>query len=117
MNKLFFPFLLVFIAFNVNAHNKRYLLDEFVRNYYHEIQYEGKKPEYDVFKKGMIGYLNLKMQGKLRQNDLLTIIDFRLSSNKKRIWVIDMDRKKVIYHNLVAHGRNTGNEFARHFSN
>lgn len=75
------------------------------------------KPTFEVYQKAVIGYLNLAANGKLSDKNLLTIIDFSKSSNEKRIWVIDMTSDKVIYHNLVSHGRNTGNEFAKHFSN
>lgn len=75
------------------------------------------KPSYDLYNKGVVGYFNLLHQGKLGGKNLLTLIDFRLSSNKKRIWVIDMAKDSVIYHDLVSHGRNTGNEYAKKFSN
>src|SRR5690606_4161345 len=37
--------------------------------------------------------------------------------NKKRMWVIDMTTNTVLMHSLVAHGRNTGDVFAKNFSN
>lgn len=74
------------------------------------------KPAFDLYAKGVTGYLNLARQGRLSDKNLLTLIDFRESSNVKRIWVIDMNKDSIIYHNLVSHGRNTGNEFARAFS-
>lgn len=90
--------------------------DEMIRHKYDRISYP-EKPAFDIYMKGVIGYLNLTMQGNLSNKELLTIIDFTQSSNNKRIWVIDMKRDSVIYHNLVSHGRNTGNEFAKNFSN
>jgi hypothetical protein len=45
------------------------------------------------------------------------MIDFRKSSNEKRLWVIDLEEKKILFHSLTAHGRNTGNLFAENFSN
>jgi hypothetical protein len=48
---------------------------------------------------------------------LLTVCDFSMSSNTKRLWVIDMNEKKVLFNSLVAHGKNTGEEFATNFSN
>jgi len=74
------------------------------------------KPELDLFTKGIIGFINLKESGRTKSN-LLTLVDFRLSSNKKRLWVIDLDKNEIIYHSLVAHGRNSGNEYAKVFSN
>jgi hypothetical protein len=83
---------------------------------YEQIEYK-QKPSFEVFEKAVIGYLNLDKEGKLANNELLTIIDFSKSSNQKRIWVINMKNNKVVYHNLVSHGKNTGNEFAKYFSN
>ena len=40
-----------------------------------------------------------------------------MSSNTKRLWVIDINEKKVLFNSLVAHGKNTGEEFATNFSN
>ncbi|RZM11499.1 MAG: murein L,D-transpeptidase catalytic domain family protein, partial [Pedobacter sp.] len=47
----------------------------------------------------------------------LTLIDFSKSSNTKRLWIIDMATKTVLYNSLVSHGRNSGDEFATSFSN
>ncbi|WP_226063494.1 murein L,D-transpeptidase catalytic domain family protein [Kaistella polysaccharea] len=72
----------------------------------------------EVFSKAYLGFENLKKEGKLNQDsNLLTICDFSLSSSEKRLWVIDVAEKKVLYNSLVAHGKNTGEEFAQNFSN
>lgn len=73
-------------------------------------------PSLEVFSKALHGFNHLKEQGKIKK-DLLTVIDFSLSSNTKRLWIIDMASNKVLYNTLVAHGRNSGNEFANAFSN
>ena len=73
-------------------------------------------PELEIFTKALQGFYALKEKG-LVQKDLLTLIDFSLSSNTKRLWVIDLSTNTVLFHSLVAHGRNTGDEFASHFSN
>ena len=62
------------------------------------------------------GYYLLKQKGLIKK-DILTLIDFSLSSNTKRLWVIDLVTGDVLFHSLVAHGRNTGDEFASTFSN
>ncbi len=48
---------------------------------------------------------------------LLTVIDYSLPSTVKRLWVLDLVSKRVLFHELVAHGRNSGEELARSFSN
>lgn len=73
---------------------------------------------YEVFSKALTGFENLKKAGLLNQDShLLTICDFSMSSNTKRLWVIDTNEKKVLFNSLVAHGKNTGEEFATNFSN
>ncbi|WP_116789619.1 murein L,D-transpeptidase catalytic domain family protein [Flavobacterium psychrotrophum] len=73
-------------------------------------------PTMQCFEKAVKGYNLLKTQGKI-QRHLLTVIDFSRSSNTKRLWIIDMDMQSVVYNTLVAHGRNSGDEFAQSFSN
>lgn len=78
----------------------------------------GNKLNIDVFSKAYLGFENLKKAVKLDANaHLLSICDFSLSSNTKRLWVIDVNEKKVLFNSLVAHGKNTGEEFATDFSN
>lgn len=73
---------------------------------------------YEVFSKALTGFENLQKAGLLTQDShLLTICDFSMSSNTKRLWVIDLNDKKVVFNSLVAHGKNTGEEFATNFSN
>jgi len=73
-------------------------------------------PAYECFSKALKGFNKLKAQGKIKK-DLLTVIDFSLSSTAKRLWIIDMATQTVVYNTLVAHGRNSGDEFATTFSN
>lgn len=74
--------------------------------------------EFEVFKKAMIGYYNLKGNQLVSPSkSVLSVIDFTKSSKDKRLYIIDLKSKKVLYNTLVAHGKNTGDEFARKFSN
>lgn len=73
-------------------------------------------PNLESFKEALKGFNKLKSKGIVNKN-ILTLIDFSLSANTKRLWVIDLDSKTILYHSLVAHGRNTGEEYANSFSN
>jgi hypothetical protein len=73
-------------------------------------------PNLESFKEALKGFYKLKEEG-LIQKDILTLVDFSMSSNDKRLWVIDMDTKTILYNSLVAHGKNTGEEYANSFSN
>jgi len=48
---------------------------------------------------------------------LLTVIDYGLPSLAKRMWVFDLASRRLLFHELVAHGRNSGEDLARLFSN
>lgn len=73
-------------------------------------------PQMECFKKAMEGFYQLKSKG-LIQKDILTIVDFSLSSTKKRMWVIDLVSNKILFNNVVSHGMNSGAEYATSFSN
>jgi hypothetical protein len=73
-------------------------------------------PKMESFTEALKGFYLLKEKGLVRKN-ILTLIDFSMSSNSKRLWVIDLTTNTILYNSLVAHGRNTGNEFATSFSN
>ena len=73
-------------------------------------------PKLESFKEALEGFNKLKAQGLVGKN-ILTLIDFSLSANTKRLWVIDLDTDTILLHSLVAHGRNTGQEYANSFSN
>ncbi|MGB0166267.1 MAG: murein L,D-transpeptidase catalytic domain family protein [Luteibaculum sp.] len=75
------------------------------------------KPSFEVFEKALMGYEKIVSKGLLKKDQLLSIIDFSLSSNEKRLWVIDLKKKEILFHSLVAHGRNSGEEYAESFSN
>ena len=73
-------------------------------------------PKLESFTEALKGYYSLKEKGLIKK-EILTLIDFSLSSNTKRLWVINLVTGEVLFQSLVAHGRNTGNEFASNFSN
>lgn len=67
----------------------------------------------NAFKSAYSGYKKLNNN----KSSLLTIIDFNLPSTEKRMYVLDMDKKEVMYVTHVAHGRNSGGNYATSFSN
>jgi L,D-transpeptidase catalytic domain len=48
---------------------------------------------------------------------ILTIIDYSLPSTEPRLWVVDLASRRVLFNELVAHGRNSGGNAALKFSN
>jgi len=47
----------------------------------------------------------------------LAVIDYSRPSLQPRLWVFDLKQRTLLFHELVAHGRNSGDNFASRFSN
>lgn len=47
----------------------------------------------------------------------LAIIDYSLPSTERRLWVFDLASRELLFHELVAHGRNSGGNLPTQFSN
>lgn len=69
---------------------------------------------FDFAKQGLQKLID---EGKLLNNSIISIVDFSLPSNQKRLFVLDLQNYKVLFNTLVAHGKNTGREVATSFSN
>jgi hypothetical protein len=55
--------------------------------------------------------------GAVAKDRLLTVIDYSKASTEPRLWVLDIEREEVLFEELVAHGRGSGDNFATRFSN
>jgi len=91
--------------------------EHYAASLYANIELETVGLTYEAFRYALMGYLNLESQGKLDGRKILTIIDFSQSSKQERFITINLEQQKVVYHTLVAHGANSGMEYARYFSN
>lgn len=85
---------------------------ELLERSYNNLGLEGKV-SFEAYKSAMIGYSKIENRGK----DILTLIDFSLPSTSERLFVIDVAAEKVLFHSVVAHGRNSGGNYATSFSN
>jgi hypothetical protein len=63
------------------------------------------------------GFQKLIKQGRVLNQSVMAIIDFSQPSDHKRLYVLDMKNYKVLFNTLVAHGKNSGKEWASSFSN
>lgn len=84
---------------------------------------------YDSLRLGMMGLsqqaFNYAMQGlsyltgngQIGNNNIISIADFSQPSSRKRLFVIDLEKRKVLFNTYVAHGINSGKEYASSFSN
>ncbi|PCJ67701.1 MAG: hypothetical protein COA58_00775 [Bacteroidetes bacterium] len=71
----------------------------------------------DVLENALRGYMYLKHTQALSNTKYLTVIDFSKYCNNRRLWVIDMETKEVVFNEWVAHGAKTGDQYAKYFSN
>lgn len=88
-----------------------------VDSLYKAMDLEEKGLKKNVFFAAMKGYEYLLSKEKIRKEGLLTICDYSQSSSKKRLYVLDITRAKVLYQTYVSHGKNSGGEYAKSFSN
>jgi len=56
-------------------------------------------------------------RGLLKRRDLLTVIDYSISSSEPRLFTFDLSEKKLLFRELVAHGKNSGGDRPDRFSN
>lgn len=63
------------------------------------------------------GYNTLIESGRLAKDGILSICDFSQSSRRKRLYVLDINTQKLLVNTYVAHGRKSGGEYAKSFSN
>jgi hypothetical protein len=69
---------------------------------------------YNVFNTAILGYRRTE---NIKRKNIITIIDFSKPSTEERLLVIDLGNKKVLYKCFVAHGKNSGENYAKSFSN
>ena len=84
---------------------------------YFDMDLEDSGLSRQAFQNAFIGYYKLKKRGLLKKTNILTICDFSQSSSNQRMYVIDVRNRRVLYRTYVAHGINSGEEFANSFSN
>jgi hypothetical protein len=71
----------------------------------------------EVLEMALKGYDRLSRSGATSKDSILAIADFGKSSGTKRLFVIDLRNQRLVYQTHVAHGRNSGGEYANRFSN
>lgn len=84
---------------------------------YDQLQLRQMGLSQNAFVLAMQGFEKLKLAGKIINQQVISIIDFSKSSNEKRLFVFDVGSGCLLFNTYVAHGRNSGAEFAKCFSN
>ncbi|HEY1077403.1 MAG TPA: murein L,D-transpeptidase catalytic domain family protein [Fontimonas sp.] len=78
------------------------------------LQNSGLDPE--LLRKGLEAVACAQDKGHPRAARL-GVIDFRLPSSERRLWVLDLATGEILFHEHVAHGRGSGEALASRFSN
>lgn len=89
----------------------------FMKSVYDSLHLNLKGLSREAFDYAKKGLEKLVAKDKVSNPSILTVIDFSLPSNKKRMFVIDLNHYRVLFNSLVSHGKNTGDEWATSFSN
>lgn len=71
-----------------------------------------KEFSFQAFMQAMLGYERIKPS-----KPILTLIDFSKASTDERLYVININKKKILFKSVVAHGKNSGENYTTSFSN
>jgi hypothetical protein len=74
-------------------------------------------PDRRALDAALTSYVRAMSRGAVARSSLLTLIDYTRPSTEPRLWVLDLDTGRVLYRELVAHGRRSGDNMTRYFSN
>ncbi|MFC3563406.1 murein L,D-transpeptidase catalytic domain family protein [Pedobacter jamesrossensis] len=102
---------------NINRLRTDSLYNEYILNLYHTVHLDSTGLNINVFEKALTGFYNFKSSGFLHNKSILTIADFDQESCKKRLYIIDLDKKELVLNTWVAHGQNSGGDKPSYFSN
>jgi hypothetical protein len=69
-----------------------------------------------LYQKACLAYDKARKAGRATRSRLV-VIDYSRPSTEERLWVFDLERQTLLFKELVAHGKNTGDNTARSFSN
>jgi hypothetical protein len=97
--------------------NSNLIFEDEVSNLYCQMNLEESGLHREVFEYAYKGYLKLLELHKIGRSNIITICDFSQSSRKRRLYVVDLESRKILINTYVAHGRRSGGEFAKSFSN
>jgi hypothetical protein len=97
--------------------NSDSLYNNYINGLYNATHLKDAGLNFAVFEKAVTGFYNLKKAGQVSDKSILSIADFDQSSKKKRLYIIDLEKRKILLNTWVAHGQNSGFDDAVKFSN
>ncbi|MGX5687337.1 murein L,D-transpeptidase catalytic domain family protein [Arcticibacter tournemirensis] len=92
--------------------------DTYISEIYTTAKLDVSGLDFDVFRKAVTGYFNFRTSGLVSSDkQIISIADFNRPSTMKRLWIVDLASKKLLFNTLVAHGQGSGDNLATGFSN
>lgn len=100
-----------------NSHNRspEAVFASYSEHFYNKIN--DNSLDFEAFAHALKGYVKLKENGELQNSKYLTVIDMRVSANEDRFFIINMETQTIEHKSVTAHGKNSGVEYAKRFSN
>jgi len=93
------------------------IYNSYINTLYTDLHLKESGLSLPVFEKALTGFYNLKHLGQTSNKGILSIADFDQLSTKKRLYIIDLNKKVLLLNTWVAHGQNSGGNEATQFSN
>lgn len=124
ISKKFIVFLSLGLLLSINTHAQQVgttqepelqSFDHYANSFYEDLEAEGLN--FQAFRQALSAYKQLDSKDQLKNDRYLTLIDMSKTSKKKRFFLIDLHTEELIHSSVVAHGKNSGLEFANRFSN
>ncbi len=84
---------------------------------YTSLHLDSMELSHEAYSYALQGLENLEDAGVVSNDNIITVIDFSLPSYKKRLFVIDLSSGELLFNTYVSHGRNSGKDMAKRFSN
>lgn len=79
---------------------------------YDDLNLEKSGLQRQVFEYALYGWEQIA-----RQKPILSIVDMSQPSSQKRLYIIDLQNRRLLFNTYVSHGRNSGDLMASQFSN
>ena len=92
-------------------------INYWIDSLYSDMNLSAEGLNHGAFYNACKGYEYLLSQHNIQKPGIITICDFSQPSSKKRLYVLDLNKEKILFNTYVAHGHNSGDEYATTFSN
>ena len=90
---------------------------QYTKELYSELGFSESVISFQAFSASVTAYYIALGKNFIKKPYLLTIIDYTQPSEKERFFVIDLRKRKILFKELVAHGKKSGKRYAQYFSN